>query len=106
VFHLGAQARGRVVAPALRDGDGEHGRHAQPAAVDRRHRPELEKFDTAGTSKYSNVRETSRPPRLRRRGSILHERSPINPKSVYATAKVTADFLTMNFFDAFSVPGS
>ena len=26
---------------------------------------------------------------------ILHERSPINPKSVYATAKVAADFLTM-----------
>ena len=29
-------ARGRVVAPAVRDGDGEHDRHAQPAAVGRR----------------------------------------------------------------------
>ena len=38
-------------------------------------------------------------------GLILHERSPINPKSVYATAKVAADFLTMNYHDAFGVPG-
>jgi dTDP-glucose 4,6-dehydratase len=38
-------------------------------------------------------------------GLILHERSPINPKSIYATAKVAADFLTMNYFDAFAVPG-
>jgi dTDP-glucose 4,6-dehydratase len=36
---------------------------------------------------------------------ILHERSPINPKSIYATAKVAADFLTMNYHDAFGVPG-
>src|SRR4029079_7499460 len=36
---------------------------------------------------------------------ILHERSPINPKSVYATAKVAADFLTMNYHDAFGLPG-
>src|SRR5579885_817709 len=38
-------------------------------------------------------------------GLILHERSPINPKSVYATAKVAADFLTMNYHDAYGVPG-
>jgi GDP-D-mannose dehydratase len=37
---------------------------------------------------------------------ILHERSPINPKSIYATAKVAADFLTMNYFDAFGCPRS
>jgi dTDP-glucose 4,6-dehydratase len=36
---------------------------------------------------------------------ILHERSPINPKSIYATSKVAADFLTMNYHDAFGVPG-
>ena len=36
---------------------------------------------------------------------ILHERSPINPKSIYATAKVAADFLTMNYHDAYGVPG-
>ena len=38
-------------------------------------------------------------------GLILHERSPINPKSIYATSKVAADFLTMNYHDAFEVPG-
>ena len=36
---------------------------------------------------------------------ILHERSPINPKSIYATAKVAADFPTMNYHDAYGVPG-
>src|SRR5438034_8674175 len=54
------------------------------------HGLELEKFDTAGTSEeYGNVRES-----VAHHhdfddlgGLILHERSPINPKSVYATAK-------------------
>jgi dTDP-glucose 4,6-dehydratase len=69
---------------------------------------ELEKFDTAGTSEeYGNPREAvahhhDYDPDG---GLILHERSPINPKSVYATAKVAADFLTMNYHDAFGVPG-
>jgi dTDP-glucose 4,6-dehydratase len=69
---------------------------------------ELEKFDTAGTSEeYGNPRESVAhhhdfdPDG----GLILHERSPINPKSIYATAKVAADFLTMNYHDAFGVPG-
>jgi dTDP-glucose 4,6-dehydratase len=69
---------------------------------------ELEKFDTAGTSEeYGNVREAvSDHHDFDEEGSlILHERSPINPKSIYATAKVAADFLTMNYFDAFGVPG-
>jgi dTDP-glucose 4,6-dehydratase len=72
------------------------------------HGLELEKFDTAGTSEeYGNVREAVAhhhdfdPDG----GLVLHERSPINPKSVYATSKVAADFLTMNYFDAFGVPG-
>jgi dTDP-glucose 4,6-dehydratase len=38
-------------------------------------------------------------------GLVLHERSPINPKSIYATSKVAADFLTMNYHDAFGLPG-
>src|SRR5215208_6924442 len=69
---------------------------------------ELEKFDTAGTSEeYGNVRESVAhhhdfDPAG---GLILHERSPINPKSIYATAKVAADFLTMNYHDAFGLPG-
>jgi dTDP-glucose 4,6-dehydratase len=72
------------------------------------HKLELEKFDTAGTSEeYGNPRES-----VAHHhdfdddgGLILHERSPINPKSVYATSKVAADFLTMNYHDAFGVPG-
>src|SRR5215208_7301212 len=69
---------------------------------------EIEKLDTAGTSEeYGNVREPVRHHHdFDDAGSlILHERSPINPKSIYATSKVAADFLTMNFHDAFGVPG-
>ena len=69
---------------------------------------ELEKFDTAGTSEeYGNVREQVRGHHDfdENGGVVLHERSPINPKSIYATAKVAADFLTMNYHDAYGVPG-
>ena len=69
---------------------------------------ELEKFDTAGTSEeYGNVREAvAHHHDFDEAGAlILHERSPINPKSVYATSKVAADFLTMNYHDAFGLPG-
>ena len=69
---------------------------------------ELEKFDTAGTSEeYGNVRESVADQHDFDvdGGLILHERSPINPKSIYATAKVAADFLTMNYHDAFGIPG-
>jgi dTDP-glucose 4,6-dehydratase len=72
------------------------------------HGLELEKFDTAGTSEeYGNVREAVAHHHDfdDEGGLILHERSPINPKSVYATSKVAADFLTMNYHDAFGVPG-
>src|SRR5262249_8363236 len=69
---------------------------------------ELEKFDTAGTSKeYGTGRAAvAHHHAFGDDGAlILHERSPINPKSVYATAKVAADFLTMNYHDAYGVPG-
>jgi dTDP-glucose 4,6-dehydratase len=69
---------------------------------------ELEKFDTAGTSEeYGNVHEavSHHHDFDDDGGLILHERSPINPKSIYATSKVAADFLTMNYHDAFGVPG-
>src|SRR6266511_79327 len=68
---------------------------------------ELEKFDTAGTSEeYGNVREAVAHHHDfdDEGGLILHERSPINPKSIYATSKVAADFLTMNYHDAFGLP--
>src|SRR5436190_2494567 len=69
---------------------------------------EVEKFDTAGTSEeYGNIREavSHHHDFDEEGGLILHERSPINPKSVYATSKVAADFLTMNYHDAYGVPG-
>src|SRR6202050_1171025 len=69
---------------------------------------ELEKFDTAGTSEeYGNVRESvSDHHDFDELGGLTRrERSPINPKSVYATSKVAADFLTMNYYDAYGLPG-
>jgi dTDP-glucose 4,6-dehydratase len=72
------------------------------------HGLELEKFDTAGTSEeYGNVREAVAHHHDfdAEGGVVFHERSPINPKSVYATSKVAADFLTMNYHDAFGLPG-
>jgi dTDP-glucose 4,6-dehydratase len=71
------------------------------------HGLEIEKLDTAGTSEeYGNVREPVRHQHDfdAAGGLILHERSPLNPKSVYATTKVAADFLTMNYHDAFGLP--
>jgi dTDP-glucose 4,6-dehydratase len=70
---------------------------------------EVEKFDTAGTSEeYGNVRETVADHHDfdDAGGLILHERSPIKPKSIYATAKVASDYLTMNYFDSFGVPSA
>src|SRR5438552_2459877 len=69
---------------------------------------DVEKFDTARTSEeYGNVHKAvaHHHDYDEEGGLILHERSPINPKSVYATSKVAADFLTMNYHDAFGVPG-
>ena len=69
---------------------------------------EIAKFDTAGTSEeYGNVNEdVSHHHDFDKEGAlILHERSPINPKSIYATSKVAADFLTMNYFDGYGIPG-
>ena len=57
------------------------------------HGLELEKLDTAGTSEeYGNVRESVADHHDfdDDGGLILHERSPINPKSIYATSKLAA----------------
>jgi dTDP-glucose 4,6-dehydratase len=35
---------------------------------------------------------------------LLDEESPLNPTSVYATSKVAADFLTMNYHDGYGLP--
>jgi len=109
IFHLGAQAHvgeswHRPYETVMANTVGTL--NLLQSCVD--HGLELEKFDTAGTSEeYGNVRENVREQHdFDEAGAlILHERSPINPKSIYATAKVAADFLTMNYFDAFGLPG-
>ena len=109
VFHLGAQAHvgeswHRPYETVMANTVGTL--NLLQSVVD--HGLELEKFDTAGTSEeYGNVHEdVAHHHDFDDEGSlILHERSPINPKSIYATAKVAADFLTMNYHDAFGVPG-
>ncbi len=109
VFHLGAQAHvgeswHRPYETVMANTIGTL--NLLQSIVD--HDVELEKFDTAGTSEeYGNVRENVREHHdFDDLGSlILHERSPINPKSIYATAKVAADFLTMNYHDAYGIPG-
>jgi dTDP-glucose 4,6-dehydratase len=69
---------------------------------------DVAKFDTAGTSEeYGNVsEEMAEKHDFSEDGRVLlSERSPVNPKSVYATSKLAADFLTMNFHDAYGLPG-
>jgi dTDP-glucose 4,6-dehydratase len=109
VFHLGAQAHvgeswHRPYETLMANTVGTL--NLLQSIVD--HGLELEKFDTAGTSEeYGNVREAVAHHHDfdDEGGLILHERSPLNPKSVYATSKVAADFLTMNYHDAFGLPG-
>jgi dTDP-glucose 4,6-dehydratase len=108
VFHLGAQAHvgeswHRPYETVMANTLGTL--NLLQSIVD--HELELEKFDTAGTSEeYGNVREAvaHHHDYDELGGLILHERSPINPKSIYATSKVAADFLTMNYHDAYGVP--
>ncbi|HET7648578.1 MAG TPA: GDP-mannose 4,6-dehydratase [Gaiellaceae bacterium] len=109
VFHLGAQAHvgeswHRPYETVMANTVGTL--NLLQSVVD--HGVELEKFDTAGTSEeYGNVHASvaHHHDYDELGGLILHERSPINPKSIYATAKVAADFLTMNYHDAYGVPG-
>jgi dTDP-glucose 4,6-dehydratase len=109
VFHLGAQAHvgeswHRPYETVMTNTVGTL--NFLQSIVD--HKLELEKFDTAGTSEeYGNVHDAMREFHTfdENESLILHERSPINPKSIYATAKVAADFLTMNYHDAYGVPG-
>jgi dTDP-glucose 4,6-dehydratase len=108
VFHLGAQAHvgeswHRPYETVMANTLGTL--NLLQSIVD--HGLEIQIFDTAGTSEeYGNVREAvAHHHDFDEAGSlILHERSPINPKSVYATSKVAADFLTMNYHDAFGLP--
>jgi dTDP-glucose 4,6-dehydratase len=108
IFHLGAQAHvgeswHRPYETVMANTVGTL--NLLQSVVD--HKLELEKFDTAGTSEeYGNVHDAMRDFHTfdEEQSLILHERSPINPKSIYATSKVAADFLTMNYHDAYGVP--
>lgn len=65
------------------------------------------KFDTAGTSEeYGNIDEEKvESYRTNGDGSILlNERSPVNPHSIYATSKLAADYLSMNFYHGYDLP--
>ena len=91
VFHLGAQAHvgeswHRPYETVMANTVGTL--NLLQSIVD--HGLELEKFDTAGTSEeYGNVRESVAHHHDfdDEGGLILHERSPINPKSIYATVE-------------------
>src|ERR1700752_203333 len=108
VFHLGAQAHvgeswHRPYETVMANTVGTL--NLLQSVVD--HGVALEKFDPAGTSEeYGNVRGSVAHHHDfdELGGLILHERSPINPKSVYATSKVAADFLTMNYHHAYGLP--
>jgi dTDP-glucose 4,6-dehydratase len=68
---------------------------------------DIAKFDTAGTSEeYGNVNEEMADHHEVHEdgGVLLSERSPVNPTSIYATSKLAADFLTMNYHDAYGLP--
>lgn len=68
---------------------------------------DIYKFDTAGTSEeYGNVKDEMKDKHeIGDDGRVLlSERSPVNPTSVYATSKLAADFLTMNYHDAYDLP--
>jgi len=69
---------------------------------------DINKFDTAGTSEeYGNINPEHHENHEYADDNqvILSERSPVNPKSIYATSKLAADFLTMNYYDAYDLPG-
>src|SRR5207244_718796 len=99
VFHLGAQAHvgeswHRPYETVMANTVGTL--NLLQSVVD--HGLELEKFDTAGTSEeYGNPREAVAHHHDfdEEGGLILQERSPMNPKSIYATSKAAADFLTV-----------
>lgn len=68
---------------------------------------ELEKLSVSGTSEeYGNVDEAARDQHRfdADGGLVLHEFSPLNPKSIYATSKLASDFLTQNYADAYGLP--
>ena len=61
---------------------------------------EVYKFDYAGTAEeYGNNPDIQ----ANQDSFHIHEKTPINPTSIYATSKLAGDFLTLNFFHAFGM---
>jgi len=66
---------------------------------------DLHKFSVAGTSEeYGGFPYEKHQYDMKKGKLILNERSPVNPRSIYATSKVAADFLALNYFDAYGLP--
>ena len=108
VFHLGAQAHvgeswSRPVETVRTNVLGTV--HLLEALVDLD--VDVSMVDTAGTSEeYGNVDADRRDQyEFDDEGRVsLDERTPLNPTSVYATSKLAADFLTMNYHEAYGLP--
>ena len=69
---------------------------------------DVSKVLTAGSSEeYGNRRHPPSADERQRNGTrvTLDETTSVNPTSIYATSKVAADYLTMNYHDAYSLPG-
>ena len=68
---------------------------------------DLHRFEYAGSSEEYGSFDASRAEKYgpqNKDGILLNESSPLNPKSVYATSKVAADFLSRNLYDAYGLP--
>ncbi len=69
--------------------------------------PDIKKLEMAGTSEvYGPILEDRRDQyRFDRDGClVLDEAAPVNPGSIYATAKLTANYLALNYHDAYGLP--
>ena len=67
---------------------------------------DVAKFNTAGTSEeYGDVVKNRTEAYEQKSGDVvLDEKAPLNPKSIYGTSKVAADFLTKNYSQAYGIP--
>ncbi len=63
---------------------------------------DIHRFDFAGTAEeFGNNSEMIN---STEEVTHLHESSPVNPTSIYATSKLAGDFLTLNFYHAYNLP--
>ena len=67
----------------------------------------VEKVEVAGTSEVYGPFDADRRDQYRLDDDgcvVLDETAPLNPGSIYATAKLAANFLALNYHDAYGVP--